>query len=84
MDARDPRAHTVLVLAPTGRDASLICRFLERAGIAGESVPDARALVGELGRGAGVAVISEEALQTAEIAALQSSLSRQPPFRTCQ
>jgi signal transduction histidine kinase/ActR/RegA family two-component response regulator len=68
----------VLVFMPTGRDASLVCRMLEKAGIASLSCANARDLEEEILSGAGAVLIAEEALQTATFEHFIESLERQP------
>ena len=52
----------VLVLAPSGRDAALVCQLLGRAGIAGVPCATMPEVCTEIARGAGAVVIAEEAL----------------------
>jgi hypothetical protein len=52
----------VLVLAPGGRDARVICEVLQRAGVRAESCATVEDLGQELQAGAGAAVITAEAL----------------------
>ena len=52
----------VLVLAPLGRDAVLLCQMLESAGFVSEHCNDAADLQRKLGEGAGMVLLTEEAL----------------------
>ncbi|MEW6296821.1 MAG: hypothetical protein AB1671_03660 [Thermodesulfobacteriota bacterium] len=74
------RDSRVLVLAPTGRDARLICAALDRSGM----VPEVCATVEEVGRalqdGAGAALVAVEALSAARIQFLVDVLGRQPAW----
>jgi two-component sensor histidine kinase len=70
----------VLVLAPFGRDAPLAAAVLREAGLAAEACADLDALCRELGRGAGLAVVAEEALATADPRRLSAWLADQPPW----
>ena len=70
----------VLVLAPFGRDAALAAAVLREAGLAAEACADLDALCRELKHGAGVAVVAEEALATADPRCLRAWLADQPPW----
>jgi PAS domain S-box-containing protein len=52
----------VLVLAPLGRDAVLLCQMLESAGFVSERCQDAADLQGKLNEGAGMILVTEEGL----------------------
>jgi signal transduction histidine kinase/CheY-like chemotaxis protein len=80
MDAPDPGARRVLVLAPIGRDASLMLRVLARDGLSAEACGDVGCLCAEIDRGAGAVVLTEEALTPAGVRALLASLGRQPAW----
>jgi signal transduction histidine kinase len=69
-----------LVLAPNGRDAPLTVLLLKEAGIAAEICADLASLTGEMKRGAGLAVIADEAVQTADLRPLVGFLEGQPPW----
>jgi signal transduction histidine kinase/CheY-like chemotaxis protein len=68
----------VLLLAPTGRDATLAARTLERAGVVTRSCLDMEAFVVELERGAAAGLLTEESLSPAARGQLTSLLERQP------
>jgi len=71
----------VLVLAPTGRDASLTRELLAEHGIRTFTCSDLLQLVGEFAQGAGAILISEEALPHQEqLYFLGDRLGRQPPW----
>jgi PAS domain S-box-containing protein len=71
----------VLVLAPTGRDATLTRDVLSEAGIRTTICSDLPKLVEELGEGAGALLLSEEALHTeVGLHYLGDRLMRQPPW----
>ena len=70
----------VLLLAPVGRDASLLCELLDRAGLACVACGDMDELARHLVDGAGAAVLSEEALAPAAVSALVAALSSQPAW----
>lgn len=74
------RSETVVVLTPTGRDSHLVCRMLEKAGVAFESCSNLAALLAGLERGLGAAIVAEECLRPAEIEPLRQWLGDQPPW----
>jgi signal transduction histidine kinase/CheY-like chemotaxis protein len=67
------------VLPPTPRDGAMTCQLLAGAGIVAETVETMSAVVRELGRGAGVLLLPEEALATGEMDLLRV-LGQQPPW----
>jgi signal transduction histidine kinase len=70
----------VLVLAPSGRDATLVCRLLEKAGVSALPCASIREISAEMGKGAGALVIAEEALTPPLIAELGELLGVQEPW----
>ena len=76
----DGKSDRILVLAPTGRDGSAACTLLEQVGLCCRLCSDLDELQGELGRGAGAAVIAEEGFLGAEAAPLFNWVSNQPPW----
>jgi signal transduction histidine kinase len=69
----------VLVVAPTGRDARLICTLLQRTQVACETCTP-EALLHELQRGAGAVVIAEESLTAQAVDDLALVLRDQPSW----
>jgi signal transduction histidine kinase/CheY-like chemotaxis protein len=67
-----------LILAPTGRDGVVAQSVLQRGGIAAVVCNDLAELATELARGAGTALVSEEALRGAALDALSRWLDAQP------
>ena len=70
----------VIVVAPTGRDARLICDLLIGAGIAcfvSNSCVDA---CGEVNKGAGAVIVAEEALNAESIENLKRLIGTQPSW----
>lgn len=63
---------------PTGRDASLVCSILERAGISAQECESAKKLVNSISFGAGAVLIAEEALQDEAVSGLVETLEAQP------
>jgi PAS domain S-box-containing protein len=69
-----------VILAPTGRDASLAAALIREAGFCADLCADVAALVRELDAGAGLAVIADEAIKTADLRGLTRWLSDQPSW----
>ena len=67
-----------VVFTPSGRDGSLLCQILERAGIAGYECHSAEQACEEVVRGAGVLILAEEALTPVLVVALTRVLDAQP------
>ncbi len=71
----------VLVVAPTGRDAALLCQALSRAGMQTLQSPSCEAACRELeSSGAGALIIAEEALSAGDIQRLAELMSNQPAW----
>jgi signal transduction histidine kinase len=69
-----------IVLAPTGRDSDLIAGLLQRAALPFHKTASIAELAGEIHRGAGAAIISEEALSGSVIPEVLQVLSEQPSW----
>lgn len=84
VDRRSPAravGERVLVLAPTGDDASLVSQILTERGLDVVVIADLAALAHELDAGAGAALIASEALERDEAAsALRQLLEQQEPW----
>ena len=77
----DRLEERVLVFAPTGRDAALTCEVLSRAGFAATACEDLNGLCNEIVlRGAGVAVLADEALSPQTVNQLLDVLGSQGPW----
>jgi signal transduction histidine kinase len=70
----------LLVVAPIGRDAELMCSRLTTAGLQCEVCSDVHEVCEQLERGAAVLILTEEALPPAAITELTSILRKQPPW----
>ena len=70
--------NRVLVLMPTGRDASLVCATLEKVGINAEPCADAEDLAKKISAGAGAALLAEEALEKKTFELLAETFDSQP------
>jgi signal transduction histidine kinase/ActR/RegA family two-component response regulator len=69
-----------LILAPHGRDASVAASILSEARIRSVACPSLVELVAGLKHGAGFAIVTEEALRTADLHALAEWLGAQPEW----
>ncbi len=70
----------VLVLAPTGRDAPMVCGRLVADGMTSEACADLRALLAGIASGAGAAVVAQEALSPSGAEGLLAALEAQEPW----
>jgi signal transduction histidine kinase/CheY-like chemotaxis protein len=76
----DKRDERVLILAPTGRDASLTGKYLSEIEIPAEACDGMEELCREFMAGAGAALISEEALSPEAVQCLVKTLDQQPSW----
>lgn len=79
-DARQTNAERALILAPHGRDATIARDLLSASNIPAMICPDLVTLVEEMERGSGFALVTDEALRTADMKDLSAWLSQQPPW----
>jgi len=70
----------ILVLAPTGRDATLAEQTLCRAGLEAEVIRTPEELASAIDRGAAAILLAEEALSPLAVDVLAGALERQPPW----
>jgi signal transduction histidine kinase len=73
-------SERALILAPLGRDAEIAAAMLGEAGIRATECSGLPDLVSNLVAGAGLAVVTEEALHTADLRALAAWLDDQPEW----
>lgn len=73
-------SERALIAAPQGRDAFIAARILREAGLVAEICDDLPKLLTELALGAGVAVLTDEAIRNADIKGLASWVGSQPPW----
>ena len=73
-------SERALVLAPMGRDAAVAAAMLAEAGIRAVPCPTLAALLSGLEAGAGFAVVTEEALATADLRPLSDWIEGQPEW----
>ncbi|MCM8737052.1 response regulator [Azospirillum sp. A1-3] len=69
-----------LILAPHGRDATVASALLGEVGIAAHACPDLPALCTALEEGAGLLILAEEAVRTADLQGLVAWIAAQPPW----
>ena len=70
----------ILVLAPVGRDAELVCRLLGEAQLYCVPCKEMHALCERIRHGAGAALLTEEALTDRNVGALSEALEAQPAW----
>ncbi|HEY2633729.1 MAG TPA: ATP-binding protein [Steroidobacteraceae bacterium] len=80
MNANGALSLRALILAPSGRDAPLLVMLLKEAGFAADICTHLGVLNQELVKGAGLAIVADEALQNAELRPLVAFLESQPPW----
>jgi len=74
------RSDRILIAAPIGRDAELMCAQLRAAGMACDVSRDVHALCEELANGFGAILVTEEALTRDAAGCLIATLAKQPPW----
>ncbi|THC42812.1 response regulator [Massilia sp. Mn16-1_5] len=77
MQASKLADERILIFAPHGRDAQVMCSVLARDGFACDAVPGFDAFVAAIAAGAGAAIVAEEALQGVDMARLRAWLDAQ-------
>jgi signal transduction histidine kinase/ActR/RegA family two-component response regulator len=70
----------ILIFAPRGRDAEVMCSVLAADGFGCDTVTCFHTFVERIEAGAGAAIVAEEALAGADLARLRAWLERQPPW----
>jgi signal transduction histidine kinase/CheY-like chemotaxis protein len=75
-----PSSERAVILAPKGRDASVAAALIREAGYHANICADLAGLVHELESGAGLAVIADEAIMTADLRGLVTWLNSQPSW----
>jgi len=79
-NSTETRDHRVLILAPFGRDAQLICDVLRGAGLDGLACGDLETLCDEIRRGGAAALVAEEVLSDDARVRLSAALAEQPTW----
>ena len=80
MSKPGPLSERALILAPNGRDGRVAMQLLQAAGLPAEVHENLIALSLEIEKGAGLAIIAEEAIQGSDLKPLSECLRRQPPW----
>jgi PAS domain S-box-containing protein len=75
-----PSSERAVILAPAGRDALVAAALIREAGFYCNICGDLAALLREIESGAGLAVIADEAIKTADLRGLMRWLGDQPPW----
>lgn len=73
-------SERAVILAPTGRDAAVAAALIREAGHYADICGDLPALLHEVQGGAGLAVIADEAIKTADLRGLTNWLNAQPSW----
>jgi signal transduction histidine kinase/FixJ family two-component response regulator len=73
-------SERAVILAPTGRDATVAAALIQEAGFYANIAGDLAALIHEIEAGAGLAVIADEAIKTADLRSLVKWLNDQPSW----
>ncbi|HZH33206.1 MAG TPA: HAMP domain-containing sensor histidine kinase, partial [Pyrinomonadaceae bacterium] len=79
-DTQNNADSRILILAPTGRDASLTGKYLAEMGMTVEPCGEMEFFCQKLAEGAGAGIISEEALNPEAMKCLLDALGNQPPW----
>jgi signal transduction histidine kinase len=78
--SEQPHAGRTLILAPNGRDAVVAKSLLRDAELSADICIDVGELLQELRRGADTAIVTEEAIRSADLRALAAWVSSQPAW----
>lgn len=73
-------SERALLLTPRGRDAAIAQAILADAGVTADICADTPALVAAMARGAGLAVVADEALHDVDLNRLARWIGSQPPW----
>jgi two-component system, sensor histidine kinase len=76
----EDRSRRVLIVAPIGRDAELMCTHLEAGGLHCQAFETIDEVCSELQKGAGAVILTEEALLPDVTPRLGQALDCQPPW----
>jgi hypothetical protein len=80
MESKRPRDQTILILAPTGRDAELTARFLAEASLRARVCVTIDDICDQMKQAAGVVLLTEESLTLRSLALLARALMAQPAW----
>lgn len=73
-------SQRAVILAPQGRDARIAADILQEGGLTADICKHLQGLVAEISAGAGVAVVTDDAIRNADIKALVEWIRSQPPW----
>jgi DNA-binding response OmpR family regulator len=73
-------SERAVILAPTGRDAEIAGKILRESGFFADATSDLESLCEQVVAGAGLAIIADEALKTADLRPLADFISHQPSW----
>jgi len=73
-------SQRAVILAPQGRDARIAAGILQEGGLAADICNDLRGLTAEIAAGAGVAVLTDDAIRDADLKPLVEWIKSQPPW----
>jgi signal transduction histidine kinase/ActR/RegA family two-component response regulator len=73
-------SERALILAPQGRDANVAVGILRENGLVADICNDLQELTDEIVEGAGLAVLTDDAIRNADLRRLASWLKAQPPW----
>src|SRR5262245_24859068 len=80
MSRPGPLSERAIIVAPSGRDSHVAALILAEAGFPAEIRPDLSELCAELRRGAGLAILADEAIHGVDLRPLAALLRQQPPW----
>ncbi|MFC4932341.1 response regulator [Massilia sp. GCM10023247] len=80
MPLNNTSEERILVFAPRGRDADVMCSVLTDDGFDCDIMPGFEAFVAHIEAGAGAAIVAEEALADVDLTRLRAWLEGQPPW----
>jgi signal transduction histidine kinase len=76
----DTTSERAIILAPQGRDAQVAASILREGGLTAEICNDLHSFTEEIAEGAGVAVLTDDAIRNADIKTLVSWINSQPSW----
>ena len=76
----DTLSERAVILAPQGRDALVAAGILREGGLTADICDGLHSLVEEIALGAGVAVLTDDAIRNADIKSLAAWINSQPPW----
>ncbi|MCF5706258.1 response regulator [Pseudomonas syringae] len=80
MSIQGQLSERAIILAPRGRDSQIALMILKEAGYPAIAARDLGELITELQKGAGLAIVADEALRTVDVTPLLDLLGQQPAW----